>query len=57
MVILTGFDKRSYPKLLTRYGKKKIEEKNICTCHIDILMRYGCQCGQFQREMKNALPK
>jgi hypothetical protein len=37
------------------HGKKK--EEMICTCTIETLMKHGCQCGQFQREIKNALQK
>lgn len=37
--------------ILTRYGRKLIKEKTGCTCHIDLLMKEGCQCGQFQKEM------
>lgn len=49
------FAKEFIPRkgILTRYGKKKLEEiKNVCTCTIETLMKHGCQCGQFQREMR-----
>lgn len=53
LVFLDGFEKYVPPKsILTRYGKKLVEKKNVCTCTIENLMKHGCQCGQFQREMR-----
>ena len=28
----------------------RIEQKQECTCKIEILLMYGCKCGQMERE-------